>query len=223
MTARGVRNNNPGNIDRNDTKWQGMAANQASDERFVVFIAPEYGIRALAMTLLAYEHKHGLNTIRGMINRWAPPVENNTTAYVHVVADKVGVLPDDVIDPDQVAIMRPMVEAIIFQECKGYVYPDTVIDKALHMAGIADAKPLPPKPLVKQASFVTKAVGGATVVCGTAGQYAPVVKGWATQLADYTSIPVIAHVVEIFTFVGGACVIASIVASILKQQQAKKV
>jgi hypothetical protein len=82
MTTRGLRNNNPGNIDRNTIKWQGMADDQSSDPRFVVFKAPVFGIRALAKTLLAYQNQHGCKTIRQIINRWAPPSENKTEAYV---------------------------------------------------------------------------------------------------------------------------------------------
>jgi hypothetical protein len=83
---RGIRNNNPGNIDRNTTKWQGMADDQSSDPRFVVFKTPQAGIRALAKILLTYQNHDGLKTVRGIIGRWAPAVENNTSAYVAAVA-----------------------------------------------------------------------------------------------------------------------------------------
>ena len=55
--ARGIRNNNPGNIDRNATKWQGMADKQ-DDPRFIVFTSPQYGIRAMARVLLTYQSKY---------------------------------------------------------------------------------------------------------------------------------------------------------------------
>lgn len=228
MTDRGIRNNNPGNIDRNATEWQGMADDQSTDPRFIVFKTPEYGIRALAKTLLAYQSQHGLNTIKGIINRWAPPVENNTDAYVKAVAVDCGVKPDDRIILDRVAIMKPLVNAIIAHECSGYVYPDTVIMAGLHLAGIADAPapapvvvvapPAPPKPLAKQASFVTKVGGVATLGASACATYAPTVKSWADQLAGFTGSPIIAHAQTALLTVAGGLLIASIAFSVMKQK-----
>ena len=137
MTTRGVRNSNPGNIDRHpDTQWQGASDDQSSDPRFVVFKAPEWGIRALAMVLRSYEAKHGCDTVRKIINRWAPPGENNTQAYVTDVANRCGVGPDDVIDVTHVAVMLPLVKAIIAHENAGYAYPEPVVLEGLHLAGV---------------------------------------------------------------------------------------
>src|SRR4051812_38910947 len=91
--TRGIINANPGNIDRGKppTAWLGLATpaemtpEQKAEKRFAVFRSPEYGIRALAKLLQTYQSKHGLRTVRGIINRWAPPVENNTGAYVNAV------------------------------------------------------------------------------------------------------------------------------------------
>ena len=80
---RGIRNHNPGNI-RHGDKWQGMASVQM-DKDFVTFTSPEYGIRALGKVLLNYQRKHGINTIDGLVNRYAPPIENNTRAYVQAL------------------------------------------------------------------------------------------------------------------------------------------
>ena len=70
MTPRGIRNNNPLNIELGD-QWQGLAASQ-TDGRFAQFQAPEYGFRAAAKVLNTYQNKHGLTTPRQMISRWAP-------------------------------------------------------------------------------------------------------------------------------------------------------
>lgn len=90
---RGVRNNNPGNIDYNKAnKWVGQIGIETGvpNPRFAVFDTPENGIRAIAKLLIGY-HKKGFTTVRQMINRWAPPVENDTGAYAKAVADKLGV------------------------------------------------------------------------------------------------------------------------------------
>lgn len=143
-TPRGIRNNNPGNIRDGNDKWQGLVAVQDDhDVDFAVFKDPTWGIRALASTLVTYQDKHKLRSIRGIINRWAPPVENNTTAYVNAVAMAVGVAADEMIDLHKYAIMRPLVEAIIRHENgKGPKdnantwYDSATIDSGLARAGI---------------------------------------------------------------------------------------
>lgn len=94
--ARGLRNNNPGNIERNGIAWKGMAQDQ-SDPRFVVFTHPSYGVRALGRILQTYERR-GLKTVRDIIARWAPSTENNTDAYAAAVARALKVAPGERID-----------------------------------------------------------------------------------------------------------------------------
>lgn len=50
------------------------------------------------MTLKTYHEKYGLNTIRGIISRWAPANENNTEAYVRSVAIALGRDADERLD-----------------------------------------------------------------------------------------------------------------------------
>lgn len=89
--ARGLRNNNPGNIEFGKfTKSKGAVG---SDGRFAKFESPEQGIAAMAALLRSYQNR-GLNTINKMISRYAPSSENNTKAYVNAVARAVGVGPD---------------------------------------------------------------------------------------------------------------------------------
>ena len=90
--ARGIRNNNPLNIERTSDNWQGMAAVQ-TDSRFVNFVDPRWGYRAAARILQNYGAA-GIVTLEQIINRWAPPIENNSRAYVESVSAKIGVEPD---------------------------------------------------------------------------------------------------------------------------------
>lgn len=83
--ARGLRNNNPGNI-RKGENWQGLAAQQL-DPEFCTFETMAWGIRALVVLLRTYRFKYGLTTVKGIVNRWAPPTENDTGAYVNAVCD----------------------------------------------------------------------------------------------------------------------------------------
>lgn len=109
---RGLRNNNPGNIERTRDQWKGMSADQSSDPRFVVFDAPVWGLRALARVLRKY-NAAGLLSVQAMISKWAPSTENNTSAYANAVARELGVSPtqqlvmtDDVLARLMAAIVR---------------------------------------------------------------------------------------------------------------------
>lgn len=95
--VRGLRNNNPGNIRKSGDAWQGLAAVQ-DDPAFFKFTDARYGVRALGKILQTYRNKYGLQTVRDIIARWAPSIENNTTSYVSSVARALDVKPDDVID-----------------------------------------------------------------------------------------------------------------------------
>lgn len=87
--TRGLRNHNPLNIRHSGEEWQGMALQQ-TDKEFVQFVSNAYGYRAAFVTLRTYQLKHGLRTIAGMISRWAPSKENNTAAYIRIVASRTG-------------------------------------------------------------------------------------------------------------------------------------
>lgn len=90
----------------------------------------------MARTLLTYHDKHRLKTVRGIINRWAPPVENDTGAYAAQVAAAVGVKPNESIDLHSYPVMRAIVVAIIKHENGQQPYSDLLIDTALNLAGI---------------------------------------------------------------------------------------
>lgn len=146
MQARGYRNRNPGNIDWSaQNGWLGQIGRETLADgkpgRFAVFDTHEHGIRALSRLLITYGERHGLRTVAGIINRWAPPNENITSSYVAFVARLVGVKADDPVDVTQYAIARPMVEAIIRKELGGCPYPASVIDAGLKLAGIEPQKP----------------------------------------------------------------------------------
>lgn len=132
---RGIRNNNPGNIRKSGDAWQGLADIQP-DTEFFSFADPVYGIRALAKILRNYRDRYGLNTVQGIINRWAPPVENNTDAYVRMVANKVGVAPAEPLTWDA-GQMRRLVSAIIQHENGQQPYSMATIADGISRAGWA--------------------------------------------------------------------------------------
>ncbi len=129
-TPRGIRNHNPGNI-RHGSKWDGLAEVQA-DQSFCTFIKPEYGIRAMGKILLTYQRKYQLDTVTQLINRWAPPVENNTSAYAEHVAEKIGVDPDERISVH--SNLQGLVLAIIQHENGQQPYDIAVVQRGVEMA-----------------------------------------------------------------------------------------
>ncbi|WP_261840899.1 hypothetical protein [Aliamphritea ceti] len=129
---RGLRNNNPGNIEKG-AAWQGRSKSQP-DSRFITFKSPEWGIRAMGRILLNYERLHGINTVNGIISRWAPPkkngvVENDTTSYINAVASKLGVSPNQEIKVNN--HLKPLVKAIIHHENGLQPYSDALINDGL--------------------------------------------------------------------------------------------
>ncbi|ECB4071354.1 TPA: structural protein [Salmonella enterica subsp. enterica serovar Napoli] len=134
-SPRGIRNNNPGNIRWGDD-WKGLVPKeQRTDKSFCQFIKPEYGIRAMIVILRNYQRKHGLNTISGIISRWAPTNENNTQAYIDSVAKSTGVTPDQFIHTDDSRFMMKLLQAIIRHENGEQPYGFDVFVRALDLAG----------------------------------------------------------------------------------------
>ncbi len=134
---RSVCHNIPGNIERGQ-KWAGLAKTltpaQAKEARFAVFETPAYGFRALAKTLLTYQRKYGIRTVRGIITRWAPPVENETGAYVRAVARHLNVEPDDEIDVANHPTLVWLCEAIARHEAGGWFFKDADVQAGVNMA-----------------------------------------------------------------------------------------
>lgn len=133
---RGIRNNNPGNIRISSSAWKGKRSpnTDGSFEQFDDYAGSAghlWGIRALFKTLTTYRDKHGLNTVRGIIGRWAPTNENNTAAYVAAVAKAVGKNADATLAPADYA---PLIAAIIQHENGVQPYPMADITAGMALA-----------------------------------------------------------------------------------------
>ncbi|UDN34684.1 structural protein [Proteus sp. NMG38-2] len=126
--ARGERNNNPGNI-RHGSKWQGLSVEQ-TDKDFCQFISPEYGIRAIYKLLQTYQKKYGLNTIKTIINRYAPPNENNTIGYINRASKEIGIGINTPINTQLKNITIPLVIAIVNIELGYQPYSEKVFEDA---------------------------------------------------------------------------------------------
>lgn len=142
---RGVRNNNPGNIDYNPrNKWVGQLGLEVGvpKPRFARFDTPENGARALGKLLLNYRGKDGMpgvgkpgiDTPLEFISRWAPDVENNTKAYAAAIAKRLGVGVRDSIDMADPKTLRETMIGIIVHENGGNPYSQEVIDEGVRRA-----------------------------------------------------------------------------------------
>lgn len=164
---RGVRNANPGNLEWGD-KWQGLRpVNERTDPRFCQFVSPAYGIRAIARTLITYQDKYNIRTVTSAINRWAPPVENDTGSYVRAVQRAVG---GDLVDMHDYQYLRPLVEAIIRHEngvgplkSANTWYDAATIDEGLRLAGVRPEQGKLPVTKETIGATATGAVGVAEV------------------------------------------------------------
>ena len=75
-------------------KVNGLLPEQ-NDKSFYQFKAMEWGYRAAFRLLRTYRVKYHRTTIRTIIERWAPPNENNTKTYIANVSRLTGIDPDE--------------------------------------------------------------------------------------------------------------------------------
>lgn len=96
-----MRNNNPGALMPN-----GKLASYPDQQS---------GLKALDDNLASYG-KQGVNTLSGVISKWAPPSENNTQAYISDVSQRLGIKPDQKIDLSQPMTRAALGAAIALHE-----------------------------------------------------------------------------------------------------------
>jgi hypothetical protein len=79
----------------------------------------EEGIRAMDDNLKVYGTKHKINTLRGVISRYAPSSENDTEGYINFVAQRTGLKPDQEIDLTNPAVRHVISGPMILMEKGG--------------------------------------------------------------------------------------------------------
>lgn len=126
---RGIRNNNPGNI-RHGEKWKGRRPLQ-DDIEFVQFSDVKYGIRAMVRILRTYKKKYKIDTIYGLVSRWAPSNENDTQAYIRHVAANTGIPAREKIDLESPEILQKVLPALILHENGTQPYSEEVINTGI--------------------------------------------------------------------------------------------
>ncbi len=134
---RGIRNNNALNIERSPfADRQGAVGD---DGRFARFETPAAGIAAAAELLQIYQSRHGLNTIAGIIGRWAPAGDgNDVSAYAAAVSRSTGFGVDQELNLQNPATMQAVLTAMIEHENGQQPYGDDLIAGGVAMAGIGE-------------------------------------------------------------------------------------
>ena len=97
----GIRNNNPGNL--------------RPGGNFAQYPDMQSGLAALDNNLQSYG-KQGVNTIAGVISKWAPPNENDTNGYIKEVSQRLGVSPNQQIDLSNPLVRQSLSTAIALRE-----------------------------------------------------------------------------------------------------------
>jgi hypothetical protein len=145
-----IRYNNPGAVEYKP--WMSRyGAVKGPDGRYAQFNSPDDGFGVMNRILDTYHSAHGLNTVSGIINRWAPSnVDNNSTAqYIDFVANRLGVSPDTALT----AVQRPaLMQAIALYEA-GQPFPQSGASPPPAPNPAVPPAPDPPVPPQQQTIF----------------------------------------------------------------------
>lgn len=117
---RGIRNNNPGNL--NFAGQSGATKEGGEGGRFAVFESMEHGVAALYRQLQLY-FKRGVNTLSLIVKTYAPASDgNNVDAYVSALSKATGKGANETIDAgDTTTIARLMKGIVDHENGKGYI------------------------------------------------------------------------------------------------------
>ena len=117
----GRRLNNPLNIRQNN---QGFLGESGDESGFVRFQNPEYGLRAADRVLNTYGRDYGIDTLEGLINRFAPPSENDSSSYLDFVSSQTGIGAQDKIDLTDARTRNIILPAMARIESRSEITPE---------------------------------------------------------------------------------------------------
>lgn len=130
LNTSGYRCCNPLNVKVFGNKWNGLIG---QDERgHGIFSRPEEGIRAGVKVLQSYSNKYGINTIEGIISRFAAADPATLRAYVDNVSHASGYAPDEQLDVKNPDVLRKIIPPMIRQEIGDVPYSDETINAGIH-------------------------------------------------------------------------------------------
>ena len=161
---------------------QGFLGDEGEEDSFIRFEDPAYSYRAADMVLDKYGRDYGINTIEDMINRYAPPSDDNPTqSYIDFVSQQTGIGADDVIDLQNPEVRSALMSPMAMLESRTNISPQDIQSQ---IQSVSDVQEEPLGETRKTAS-----------VRGSRGNYAASVEGPGTRDAS-TLIPTFQRLME---------------------------
>ncbi len=97
---------------------------------FQSFPDMQTGLNAMTSQLRRYQNTYGLNTVRGIVSRYAPSKENNTSLYISLVSNMLGKGPDDPLDLNDPQTAKGLTWAMAHVEGSGKALDDNMLNTA---------------------------------------------------------------------------------------------
>ncbi|MDM3131315.1 hypothetical protein [Citrobacter sp. CK205] len=139
---RGIRNNNPGNL--NYANQSGATMEGGEGGRFAVFETMQHGIAALYKQLQLY-FKRGINTLSSIVKTYAPASDNNNVdAYISALTKATGKGANEVLDSGDTATIARLMKGIVDHENgKGYISSSDIMGGIQLGAGSSASRNMP--------------------------------------------------------------------------------
>ena len=139
LNTSGYKGCNPLNVKVFGNKWDGLIGND--EKQHGIFATPMDGIRAGVKVIQCYDKKYGINTVEGIISRFAAAEDSTRSAYINNVCKAVGVAPDEKLDVKNPEVMQKLITAMIKQEIGGVAYSEeTIVTGVLAGLGREDVR-----------------------------------------------------------------------------------
>lgn len=139
---RGIRNNNPGNL--NFVGQEGATREGGEGGRFAVFESMQHGVAALYKQLQLY-FKRGINTLSSIVKTYAPASDNNNVdAYISALTKATGKGANEVLNSGDTATMARLMKGIVDHENgKGYISSSDIMGGIQLGAGSSASRNMP--------------------------------------------------------------------------------
>ncbi|HDW0017173.1 TPA: hypothetical protein RKX89_000240 [Enterobacter ludwigii] len=139
---RGIRNNNPGNL--NFVGQEGATREGGEGGRFAVFESMQHGVAALYKQLQLY-FKRGINTLSSIVKTYAPASDNNNVdAYISALTKATGKGANEVLDSGDTATIARLMKGIVDHENgKGYISSSDIMGGIQLGAGSSASRNMP--------------------------------------------------------------------------------
>jgi hypothetical protein len=159
----GIRNNNPGNL-------RSGSGQIGTNGGFAVFRSAVDGLAAMRDNLIAYG-RQGYDTIASIVNRWAPPSDNNSNngAYMATIAKILGVDANAHLNLNDPSVLSGLMRGITQFENGGNPYSVDLINRVAGSAsGQSGAALVGPRVSMNQSTTINVNGAGDPTATATA-------------------------------------------------------